>query len=420
MAIEEVDVLIIGGGAVGVCAAHYLSLAGRQVTLVEKGEICSGSSHGNGGLIVPSHGIPFAAPGVVAKALKWMLSSTSPFYIKPRLDLELMSWLWRFWRCGNQRHVLRAVPLLTELNLASLELFKELARLEDMDFNLETRGMITLFKEMTHLEGEMANIDLMRSVGVLARQMTPSEIEELSPGMDVRAVAGIYYEQDGHMVPGRFVTQLAEHISRRGVDVRPQTQVLGLESDRGKRIRTVRTTRGDFQAREIVLASGSWSPGVVAGLGLKLAIQPAKGYSITFKRPPMAPTLPMSLMEAKVGITPMGEFLRFAGTLELAGMDLSIDEARVGAILNAVPEYLPHLDPARLELVEIWSGLRPATPDGLPFIGRCRDWQNLTIAAGHAMIGLSCSPITGKLVTELVTGAPVSVNLDLTRVERFG
>ncbi len=419
MAVKEVDVLVIGGGAVGVCAAHYLSLAGREVTLVEKGEICSGSSHGNGGLIVPSHSIPLAAPGVVRKALKWMFDSTSPFYIKPRLDRELMSWLWRFWRCGNRGHVRRAVPLLRELNLASLELFGELAELDGMDFSLERRGMILLFKDQAHLEEEMSNVELMRSAGVHAQQMTPAQIDEMSPGLDARAIGGIYFEQDGHLVPWRFVKQLAEHVGRRGVDVRPQTQVLSMDGNKSRRIRTVRTTRGDFEAREIVLATGSWSPAVSAGLGLNLAIQPAKGYSITYKLPPQAPTLPMSLMGAKVGVTPMGEFLRFAGTLELAGMDLSIDEARVGAILSAVPEYLPHLDPTQLELVEIWSGLRPCTPDGLPFLGRCRNWENLTIAAGHAMIGLSLGPITGKLVAELVTGTPVSVDLELTRVERF-
>ena len=419
MALEEVDVLVVGGGAIGVCAAHYLSLAGRDVTLVEKGEICSGASFGNAGLIVPSHGIPLAAPGVVRKALKWMLNSTSPFYIKPRLDRELMAWLWRFWRCGNRRQVLRAVPLLRDLNLASLDLFHELAQLDGMNFNLEQRGMVLLFKEMAHLKEEMANVELMRNEGVHAQQMTPVQIEELNPGLDARIAGGIFFDQDGHLVPGRFVTQLAERVRQHGVDVRPQTEVLSMDSG-GKRIRTVHTTRGDFQAREVVLATGSWSPAVAAGLGLNLSIQPAKGYSITYKLPAEAPRLPISLMEAKVGITPMGEFLRFAGTLELVGMDLTIDQARVGAILNAVPTYLPHLDPERLELVQIWSGLRPCTPDGLPFLGRCRDFVNLTVAAGHAMIGLSLSPITGKLVAELVTGAPISVNLELTRVERFG
>ena len=419
MAVEEVDVLVIGGGAVGVCAAHYLSQAGREVTLVEKGEICSGSSHGNGGLIVPSHSIPLAAPGVVPKALKWMLKSTSPFYIKPRLDRELMSWLWRFWRCGNRRQVRRAVPLLRELNLASLELFQELSGLDGLDFNLEQRGMILLFKELAQLEQEMPSVELMHNAGVNVERLTPAQIEEMSPGLDARTVGGVYFEQDGHLVPWRFVKQLAEHVSRHGADVRPHTQVLGMVPDGSRRIRTVRTTRGDFEARDIVLASGSWSPALSAGLGLRLPIQPAKGYSITYKLPPNAPSLPMSLMEAKVGITPMGEFLRFAGTLELAGMDLTIDQARVGAILSAVPEYLPHIHPDQLELVEIWSGLRPCTPDGLPLLGRCRDWDNLTIAAGHAMIGLSLGPITGKLVAEMVTGAPVSVDLELTRVERF-
>ena len=417
---KEVDVLIIGGGVVGVCAAHCLSLAGRDVTLVERGEICSGASYGNGGLLVPSHSIPLAAPGVVPKALKWMFDPTSPFYIRPRLDRELMSWLWRFWRCGNKRQVRRAVPLLRELHLASVEMFTELAQLDGMAFNLERRGMVLLFKDMAQLEAELPSVELMRREGVEALQLTPAEVEELDPGLDARVAGGIHYTQDGHVVPSRFVTQLADHASRHGVDVRPQTQVLGLGLDRGRRrITAVRTTRGDFNPREVVLATGSWSPALAADLGLTLAIQPAKGYSVTFERPDGPPNLPMALMDAKVGITPMGEFLRFAGTLELAGLDLSIDEARVRAIMRAVPEYLPRLDPEKLKLVEIWCGLRPCTPDGLPYLGRSRDCENLTVAAGHAMLGLSLGPVTGKLVAELVTGVTPSVDLELMRVERF-
>jgi D-amino-acid dehydrogenase len=230
-------------------------------------------------------------------------------------------------------------------------------------------------------------------------------------------IGGLYHPEDAHVIPARFVTGLARVVQDRGVQIQAHTEVLGFETS-GNRITGVQTTRGDFRPAEVVLAGGSWSPVLARDLGLRLPIQPAKGYSITVKRPESCPTVPLMLKEARVGITPMGETMRMAGTLELAGLDLSINRRRVHAILKGARAYLGGL--GDLELIEIWRGLRPCTPDGLPILGRTARYENLTIAAGHAMIGVSLGPVTGKLVAEVVCRQTPSLDISLLDPRRFG
>ncbi len=414
---EGGDVLVVGGGVVGVCVAYYLARAGRRVRLVERGEVCSGCSHGNAGLLVPSHSVPLAAPGVVAKSLKWMFNPASPFYIKPRLDWELLSWLWRFNRACNRRQVRRAMPLIRDLSMASLRLYDELAA-DGTEFGLEHKGVLMLYKTEAGLREQVADGKAMGEFGIEARELTLSEITELSPNLTVDALGGVYYPQDGHVTPMQLVPEIARRAREMGVEVHTHTEVLAFERS-GARISRVVTTRGDFTPEEVVLTAGSWSGVLARELGLRLPIQGGKGYSITFKRPPEAPSLPIVCGEAKIGVTPMIDALRFAGTLELAGLDLTISRRRVAAVLSGVPLYLPDLKPEEMELVEIWRGLRPCTPDGLPFLGRARHIDNLTVAAGHAMIGVSLGPVTGKLVAEVVSGEKPSIDLDLLKVDRY-
>ncbi len=409
--------LVVGGGVVGVCVAYYLARAGRRVCLVERGEVCSGCSHGNAGLLVPSHSVPLAAPGVVAKSLKWMFNPASPFYIKPRLDRELLSWLWRFNRACNRRQVRRAMPLIRDLSMASLRLYDELAA-DGTEFGLEHKGVLMLYKTEAGLREQVADGKAMGEFGIEARELTLSEITELSPNLTVDALGGVYYPQDGHVTPMQLVPEIARRAREMGVEVHTHTEVLAFERS-GAMISRVVTTRGDFTPEEVVLTAGSWSGVLARELGLRLPIQGGKGYSITFKRPPEAPSLPIVCGEAKIGVTPMIDALRFAGTLELAGLDLTISRQRVAAVLSGVPMYLPDLKPEEMELVEIWRGLRPCTPAGLPFLGRARHIDNLTVAAGHAMIGVSLGPITGKLVAEVVSGEKPSIDLDLLKVDRY-
>jgi D-amino-acid dehydrogenase len=347
-----------------------------------------------------------------------MINPESPFYIHPRLDLGLISWLWKFRGACSEERLHRSMPPLRALSLASSQLYDELGAIQGIAFGYEKRGLLELYRTRKGFTGGMEDARLLTKSGIEVQILTPADIRNMLPELQINAFGGVYFPRDKHLIPHRFVRELAAHIAETGVELMPFCEVIGIETA-DRRIIGVQTTRGEIGAEQVVLAGGAWSPAISRQLNLKLAIQAAKGYSVTFKRPLNSPAIPLGLGEARVIVTPMGDTLRVAGTLELAGMDLSVNLRRVRAILKNMPKFLPDLDPSRLELIEIWRGLRPCTPDGLPYIGRPRTYDNLVIAAGHAMLGMSLAPITGKLVSELTVQAEPSLDLTPFRIERF-
>ena len=416
---NKTEILVIGGGAVGICCAYYLSTRGKSVAVVEKSAICSGSSYGNAGLVVPSYSIPLAAPGAITQGLKWMFNPESPFFIRPRPDRALLAWLWKFRGACTLRHVRRSIPVLRDLTRASLNLFEELADCADMDFCLRKKGILELFKTARAFKAGVKDVQLMREYGIENRILNAGELKEFTGSLRTDSIGGIYFPEDAHLIPDRFVHQLAGLIRKKGVDLISGTEVLGFETS-GRRVKAIQTTRGDLAAEEVVLAAGCWSAEIGRRLQLNIHLAPAKGYSITYQMPGQGPMLPITLAEAKTVLTPMDNLLRFAGTLELAGFDQSINLVRVQAILKAVTAYFPDLDPAALKLHEIWRGLRPCSPDGLPYIGRPARLDNVIIATGHGMLGISLAPITGKLVSQLAIGEEPALDIAALRIERFG
>ena len=415
---HQTETLVIGGGAIGICCAYYLQGLGKNVTLVEKDDICAGSSYGNAGLIVPSHSIPLAAPGVIIQGLKWMFNPESPLFIKPRFRREFLSWLWKFRGACNAQHVRRSIPVMNDLSLASLGLFEELDLLKDIDFGLEKKGKLELFNSVGGLEEAVKETALLREFGIDNQKLEGEDLSKFMGGLQTTAVGGIFHPLDAHLIPDRFVHQLARFIEKKGVRLLNSTEVLGFETS-GRKVTRVETTRGDISVGEVILAGGCWTVDLARELNIRLMIEPAKGYSLTFKRPAGWPSMPFMMSEAKVAVTPMGDTLRFAGTLELAGFDLSINRRRLKAILKAVPAYLPDIDPSALDLIEIWRGLRPCSPDGLPYLGRPRHYDNVIIAAGHGMLGISLAPITGKIVSQLASDQAPAVDIAALRIERF-
>ncbi len=408
------DILVIGGGVIGVCSAYYLAQQGFEVKLLEAGEICAGASFRNAGLILPSHIEPLATPNALGQGLRWLLNPESPFYIKPRLSLSLVSWLWRFRAASKEERVRVSMGLLQSLSSRSVELYRELAKLTGMAFGYEELGSLHLFKTSRGYQDARTSKDLMRTFGIEARLMTPDEINALNIRADVRG--GLYFPGDSHLVPADFVVQLGKAAVDSGVDIRTGAEVLSFETS-GPKVTAVKTTRGDFQPDQIVLAGGAWSPELSRALKLRLPIQPAKGYSLTYQSPENPPSIPVMLSEARVAVTPMGRFIRFAGTLELAGHDMSINERRINTIMRQAAQYLPWTK--RLELVEIWRGLRPCTPDGLPVISRPGRYENLIVAAGHATIGMVLGPVTGLLVAQLASFQEPEIDINGLRLERF-
>jgi len=400
------------------CTAFYLWKAGIDVTVVERDDFAGGASYANAGYACPSHFVPLASPGVLAKGLRWMLKPESPFYIKPRFDPDLFSWLLKFRTSCSPAIADRAKPCLRDLNVQSVRLFRGLAEMEGLEFGFRTHGIFMLYITAKGENEEMELAEQAKKLGIEAQVMDAAQINQLDPAIHTVARGGVYYPGDCHMDPARFVHGLLRYLKGHGVQCSPSTAVLGFESSNG-RITGVRTSQGTLRADEFVLAGGSWSPALVRPLGIRLPVQPAKGYSVTLEDPPRKMSIPSILVEAKVAVTPLGNRLRFAGTLELAGLDLSINRRRVNAILNAVPLYLADINPEQYSTIEPWAGLRPCSPDGLPFVGRFKAYQNLIAATGHAMLGLSLAPVTGRLVAELVVDGATSVDISLLNPERF-
>jgi D-amino-acid dehydrogenase len=407
--------LVIGGGVIGVSSAYFLARDGWEVTLLEKGEICAGSSYGNAGLIVPTHLVPLAAPGVWWQGVKWMLNKESPFYIKPRASLELARWLWRFRAACTPGRVRRAMPLLRRLSMESVELYRGFAE-KDLDFGFRESGSLTVFSTPEGLAHGREEARLLREGGAAVEVLDGAQARSLEPMLQKDVAGALYGKEDALLVPDRFVKGLAKLAESGGVRIMTGTEAIGFRAG-GGRITGVETTRGTFSADTVVVAAGAWSPGVARTLGLRVPIQPAKGYSLTYRRPARAPSIPLLPAEGRFSVTPMGEFLRFGGTLELAGMDLSINRPRVDALRRKALQCIEGGE--SLELLEIWRGLRPCTPDGLPLVGRPRAVENLVMAAGHAMVGMSLGPATGKLVAQMAGGARPPADVQLLDPDRF-
>lgn len=409
------DVLILGGGVIGISAAYYLAEQGASVTVIEMGEVASGSSYANAGLIVPSHAVPLAAPGALADGLKWMLDPASPFYIKPRLSPDLWAWIARFLLASRTGPMRRAIPLLRDLHLASAKLYAELASRRDLKFDYEQKGLLTAYLTAQGLHHGQAEVKLLNEFGVDAELLDASATRKKEPALRESIAGGVYFPHDGHFNPAKFVQGLAEIAENKGVRIQRKTEILRIQTS-GNEIKSVLTTSGTFYGKQIVLAAGAWSPRVARDLVVNVPVQAAKGYSMSVKRPDGGPSMPLILGESRVAVTPMGDTLRFAGTLEMAGIDLTVNPRRVDAIADAATNYLK-VD--RPPTNDVWRGLRPCSPDGLPILGRAKNYSNLILATGHAMLGMSLGPLSGKLVAQIALGKPTEMDISALTPARF-
>lgn len=413
------DVLIVGAGVAGLCTAYYAARRGHRVTVLERGgPDAGGCSFGNSGLIVPSHFVPLAAPGMVALGLRWMWSPESPFYVRPRASPDLLAWGWRFWRAATPAHVERAGPVLASLHLASRASFEELSREWADDFGLAQRGLLMLCKTEHGLEDEARTAERGRTLGVPADVLTAAEAARLDPDIRMDVAGAVFFPRDCHLSPERFMAALRREVERAGAAIRWNTEVTGWRAG-PRRVEAVETTAGEVRAEEFVLAAGVWSSAVARGLGVSLPMQAGKGYSLTLPGTRKVPRVSAILSEARVAVTPMGDAVRFGGTMELSGLDPRINPARVRGIVRSVSRYYPELTPDDFRDVPAWCGFRPCSPDGLPYLGRFARFENVSAATGHAMMGVSLGPISGKLMAEILSGEAPSHDVAALRPDRY-
>ena len=397
---------IVGGGIIGLCCAYFLARRGFDVTLIDRGAAADANcSYGNAGLVVPSHIVPMAAPGVMWAGLKWMRDPQSPFYVKPRLAPDLAQWGYHFWRAGTRARVEAAAPVLMRLNMESRAAFEELHD-ELGDFDFEREGLLMLFQTQAGLDEELHTVERAQKLGMPAEMWDIAKIVEREPNVKVNALGAAFYPHDCHLSPHKLMVQLQNALTNMGADLRWNCEVCNWKTD-GQNVRAAVTPDGEIEADEWVLCGGSWSPQTARALRLRLPMQAGKGYSVLLPHPRHKPKLPSLLMEARVAVTPMGAALRVAGTMEIAGLDASVSANRVAGILKAMPQYYPDFEPSDFDDLQAWAGLRPCSPDGLPFVGRTAKYRNLCVATGHAMMGLSLGPVTGQLIADtLARNAP--------------
>lgn len=411
------EILIIGGGITGLCSAYYLLQEGHRITILDSSDMTKGASYVNAGYLTPSHIIPLAAPGIITQALKWMLHSSSPFYVKPRLDPEFLKWSWYFKKSASAANVQKAIPLLCQLNLHSSQLYRELHQSQHLgDFHIEHKGVLMLYYTEQAGEKEYRVYERAKQEGLNATALSATELKTIEPCIHPRVRGAIHYLCDSHSTPGDFMERLKNYLLRKGVQVIPCEPVTGFQKS-GNRISKVNTSHNTYAADEIVLAAGSWSARLAASMHIKLPLQPGKGYKIDVKQPTPI-NLPAILMEARVAVTPMCGFTRFAGTMELSGNNNQVRKNRVQAIAQAASAYYQDLHIPTQDQDAAQCGLRPLSPDGLPYIGKTTRYTNLTIATGHAMMGWSLGPITGKLVSEIISGRKTTLNIEPYHPER--
>lgn len=411
-------VVIVGAGIVGLSTAYYLNKAGIEVTVIDGTDGNDNCSYGNAGYVSPSHIIPLASPGIISQGLKWMLSSSSPFYIQPRLNRDLLKWGWLFKKASTNKRVKSAIPVLYDLTTQSQQLYEQILEEEGISAGYQKPGLLMVCQSPEALKHEVELVEIANQYGLDASVLSREETERLDPNIRYRMAGAVYFGCDGWMTPNVFMEKFKALLVQRGVKIDFKTELQAINT-KANHISEFVTDRGSYQADQFVLAAGSWSPLLAKKLKIDIPLQAGKGYSFTLQDPPAMPKLPSILVEARVATTPMIHGLRIAGTMEISGINHQVNSSRVRGIIDSVKQAMPDFEHFDFEKIKPWAGLRPCTPDGLPYIGRTNTIDNLLIGTGHAMLGWTLGPITGKLLTQSVLRESTSIQSDLLKVERY-
>lgn len=402
--------VVIGGGVIGLSTAYYLAKAGHSVKVIDQSDMTDGCSYGNAGMIVPSHIIPLAQPGMIKKGVRWMFNSKSPFYVKPRLNKQLLRWGRDFYRHANEKHVNGSKTALLELSLLSKRLFKDLNEL-DSCFDYQEKGLLMLFQSDKVKCEELEAAQMVQELGLDVNILSSAQVENLDGACKTEAQGAVHYLSDAHLNPRAFMTFLKKQVLELGVELIPNTALVDFELSNGA-IVSAKSKTGKYEADEFVLCAGAWSSSLSKKLGFELNLLAGKGYSFNVTLTEKTPKYPSILCEGKVAITPMKDYLRIAGTMEITSVDdTSINMSRVKGIVDTVNRFYPDLGVDYPSKESVWFGFRPCTSTGLPIISKSKQLKNLTINSGHAMMGLSLAPASGFLVNQLISGEEPEVDL---------
>lgn len=410
--------LIIGGGIVGLFSAYFLSKEGIEVTVIDRSDLSENCSTGNAGMIVPSHIIPLAAPGMISKGISWMFSSKSPFYIHPRLDMKLARWCMLFFKAANESQVKRAIPYLKNLSLLSKALYLDFkAEHPAAALALQEKGLMMAYQTEAMEKEEVEFAHLAKKHGLEAEILSAADLKTVEPNLELKARGAVLFPGDAHLDPGALYGFLKKYLTGKGVNFLSNTEVKGFEKS-GTKVSAVLTDKGKVEAEKVLICTGSWSAELAQMLGFSLPMMGGKGYSFLQENNPEIKQATI-LTEQKVAVSPYGQTIRFGGTMEIAGTDQSVNKNRVKGIFEAINRYYPEFQAKFPEENKIWKGLRPCSPDGLPYIGFAPGYGNVLVGSGHSMMGVSLAPATGKILAELHQQKDTSLELAGFEVGRY-
>ncbi|MFD0793307.1 NAD(P)/FAD-dependent oxidoreductase [Mucilaginibacter litoreus] len=402
--------IIIGSGIIGLFSAYYLNKAGWEVEILEQGDLNDNASFGNAGMIVPSHFVPLAAPGMIEQGIRWMFNSKSPFYVKPSLSGELIGWGLKFLKAANRQHVENAAEPLRDLSLLSRKLYLDFEKEAGFDFGFADKGILMLFKTAKIEDEERHMLEKAKQLGLDAEYLNADQCRKLQPDVELDVLGAVHYRCDAHLYPNKLIAGLLNYLQNAGVTIHRNTPVTKIEHSGGQ-ITQIISNGKSFKADSYVLATGSWTPAIAKLAALNIPMMPGKGYSFMFGEPQHRMTTPSLLCEARVSVTPMNGHIRFGGTMEIGKINQQVNMNRVAGIVESIPRYFPNFKPAMPAQKDIWYGFRPCSPDGLPYIGSSDKYHNLAVATGHGMMGLSLAPATGKLIQELLSGQSTTIGI---------
>ena len=410
---------IIGGGIIGLCSAWYLRNAGWEVTVIDKGNLAEGTSFGNAGMIVPSHFVPLAAPGVIWKGIKWMFDKKSPFAVTPKINAELIRWVWHFHKSSTKQKVAQAITILRDYNTLSRDLYKSFALKENFRFELGERGLLMVYQKPKTEQDEIEIAEKAQRLGLEAKILNEGALWDLEKGVRLKARGAVYYPGDAHLDPRIFIEDLLRALTASGVHFITNQKVTGFNSHHDN-LKEIKLDNGAVEkVSHLLIATGTWSQKICKQLSISILLQPGKGYSLTLENPPLLPSIPTILCEAKVAVTPMHKNLRVGGTMEIGNFSRDVSKKKVLGIIESLPKYYQDFNVDGLSNQRVWQGWRPCTPDGLPYLGRLNKLRNTVIATGHAMMGLSMGPATGKIVSEIFNRETPSIDLSQLQPGRF-
>ena len=415
--LKDSDVLIVGGGIIGATCAYYLALEGKRIQIIEQDRFGKGASHGNCGLIAASHLIPLCAPGVVARSIKKIFSSTSPLYVKPFLDIRLPAWLLHFAANCNHRHLNHAILARKEIVQLSNRLYRDLLQSEKIACDFEQSGILTVFKDASGMEEYAHTNNLLKRRGMPAQPLEGKDLKKFEPALRDDVYGGWYQPADSHLRPDLLLPEIKEVLERKEVHIKENCRLRHLRHTVDGHITSAETSEGSFTADTYILATGAWTPDIVRHLNLKLPIQPGKGYSVTMARPGICPKIPCIFEDESVVATPWASGYRLGGTMEFSGLNTRIITRRIQALKTVARRYLE--EPIGNPIREEWVGMRPMVYDDLPLIGCVPGRQNLIAATGHGMMGLSMATGTGKIIADIVIGRKPSIDISPFSLNRF-